>query len=144
MVLTPDGAFACTREGWPTSLILPFSIKTAAGEITFPVLGSSRWPAFTRVTGAGDWATICPIENETKNNAANIVHSLRMLLSPPYHHVVPQRFLPVSTTQCVHSTTIDVYHGKRFSVTAVAADGAPRRALGGKRQNVLCGDFPQT
>src|ERR1700730_4027449 len=131
MVLTPS-ACACTCVGEPTSLILPFSIRTAAGESTFPVLGSSRWPAFTRVTGAGDWATICAIENKTKNNAANIVHSLRML-SPPYHHVVPQRFSSISTTDYVYATTVDVDEGKRFFSDLTACD---RSATQGSRREV--------
>ena len=48
IIVTPAGAFACTFDGAPTSLIFPFSIRTATGEATLPVRGSTRWPAFTR------------------------------------------------------------------------------------------------
>src|ERR1700730_12231260 len=78
MVLTPVGVSACTRESVPTSLILSFSISTAAGESTFPVRGSRRWPAFTRVMLAGGWAASCPVENSAKNDAANSMNCLRM------------------------------------------------------------------
>jgi hypothetical protein len=83
-VRKPAGACACTCAGEPTSLILPSSISTAAGESTFPVRGSSRRPALTRVTGADEWAAICPIENRPKNSGASNVHSMRIRLSPPF------------------------------------------------------------
>src|SRR6185437_12874017 len=58
MIFAPAGG--CTFAGVPTSLILSFSISTAAGEITLPVRGSSRWAASTRVTVAGDCASRWP------------------------------------------------------------------------------------
>src|SRR6476659_5794963 len=50
MTFVPEGA--CTFAGAPTSLILPFSISTAAGESTLPVRGSSKRPALTIVIAA--------------------------------------------------------------------------------------------
>jgi len=52
--------------------------QPAAGESTFPVRGSSRRPAFIRVTGAGDWAMSCPVENRAKNDAAKSVDNMRI------------------------------------------------------------------
>src|SRR5438105_15550503 len=62
MVLAPAGTCGCTCETGPTSLILPFSISTAADESTFPERGSSNRPAFMRI-GEGDWATSCVAAN---------------------------------------------------------------------------------
>src|SRR5438552_981825 len=76
----PAGASACTREAAPTSLIFPLSISTAAGESTFPVRGSSRRAALTRVTEAGVWAASCPTDNRT-NDIAKSKKGLRMRLN---------------------------------------------------------------
>src|SRR5438067_5144847 len=48
MVLTPLDGVICEA----TSLILPSSISTAAGESTCPERGSSRWPARTSSAAA--------------------------------------------------------------------------------------------
>src|SRR5262249_12732850 len=48
----PEGA--CTFAGEPTSLILMSSIRTAAGESTLPVRGSTKRPALISVTDAGE------------------------------------------------------------------------------------------
>src|SRR5271154_5823075 len=71
MILTPDGVCICTCEGEPTSLILPSSMSTAAGESTLPVRGSSSRPAFTSVSPAGDWAASSRVESNPQTNTAN-------------------------------------------------------------------------
>jgi hypothetical protein len=59
IVLVPAGAFACTWEGGPTSLILSPSVSTAAGERTLPVFGSRSRPAFIRTFETGASAAAC-------------------------------------------------------------------------------------
>jgi hypothetical protein len=81
MVLEPAGARACNCKGDPTSLILPFSMSTAAGESTFPVLGSRSRPAFTRVVTAGVWAASGPARSTPKSNAVSSVNRLRTTAS---------------------------------------------------------------
>src|SRR5690348_2016183 len=77
MVFVPDGTWACTCEGDPTSLIFPSSIHTAAGESTFPVRGSSKRPALTKVV----WAASCPAPKLSAANRNRIrVRFMRVFL----------------------------------------------------------------
>src|SRR4029077_10184232 len=134
MILMPAGALACTCEGGPTSLILPFSISTAAGESTFPVRGSSRRPAFTRVRGAGDWAASCPAENRVKNNATNSANRLCMRFSPPNHHrtATPRTLRPELFVSQRHHW-IDAYRSPRWDITGQHSDTDEGYSNTGKR-----------
>src|SRR5579864_9608981 len=91
MTLTPVGACPCTWAGEPTSLILPSSISTAAGESRLPVRGSSSRPAFTGVIGEGTWAARSPIENRTKNNGANSTNRLHILIRSPTDYFLARK-----------------------------------------------------
>src|SRR5437762_12093046 len=61
IVCVDTGAFACTREGGPTSLILPSSMSTAAGESTLLECGSSRCAALMRTNDAAKSVLILAI-----------------------------------------------------------------------------------
>src|SRR5882762_3926012 len=57
------------------------SMSTAAEESTFPVRGSSSWPALSTLSGAGDWATSRPADEKERNVAARSIRNLRIPLS---------------------------------------------------------------
>src|ERR1700732_1514826 len=91
MVSTPAGASACTREGAPTSLILPFSISTDAR--------------------AGDGAAGCPLARRAKSDTASSVEIRSgFTCPPPTSRARPARretgSVHPSTTPTVSATTI--------------------------------------
>ena len=70
-----------TFAGAPTSLILPFSIRTAAGESTFPERGSSNRPAFINVEVASVCGTSCAAPDRNIANG-RIRFTFRFICQP--------------------------------------------------------------
>src|SRR5262245_33084404 len=74
IVLASPDTCACTCCGEPTSLILSFSIRTAAGESMLPLRGSNSRPDFINVTGTDDSATRCAALNmQTANGNIRLI-----------------------------------------------------------------------
>src|SRR5207248_4911424 len=130
MILASAGACVCMCAGGPTSLILPPSIRTAAGESTFPVRGSSRRLALTRVFEAGASATT---RSAAKRRTAK-TRKVRIPTRAP--RFGKNRLWPASSLITERDHRIHFHGAARGEITRKSCDTDEKESDTGKGQRI--------
>src|SRR5207248_4463741 len=130
MILASAGACVCMCAGAPTSLILLPSISTAAGESTFPVRGSSRRLALTRVFEVGASATT---RSAAKRRTAK-TRKVRIPTRAP--RFGKNRLGPVSSLITERDHRIHFHGAARGKITRKSCDTDEKESYTGKGQRI--------